>query len=272
MLSPAQALVEAGYPCSVVKPTALGKVKPAHHRKDDAYDAQCLAESAQRFLDKLVRYEVQPAVLEQVKLLYNERRRLVKEQSALSSTQAKNAFAGTDTGFINTLRTTRYRFLNQQIQQFEAEIERVIETEAGLAIRYRQLLSVAGIGPKTAWLWLYYFYGQDRLNPRRISSRFGMAAHREESGTSLKRKGRSSGHGSGEMRQLLTMCARSACLHHEHYRAYKQRKLAEGKPKLLITNNVRNKLTRVICAVWNQNTTYDAQKQQKNVDWRPVAA
>lgn len=268
----AQALVEAGYYCSVVKTTALAYVKPSHHRKDDLFDAQLLAEYARRYTDRLSRHEGQSIVLEQLKLIYNERRRLVTELGAIKSLEAKNRFQVCDTDVVSSIRQARHEFIQNQIGVLEFEIGRLIESEAGLQFRYRQLCSIAGIGSKTAWLWLYFFYGQDQLNARRISSRFGFASHLRHSGTSLRHKGYSAGHGNREMRMLLTMCALSACRHHRHYRDYKQRKLDQGKPKMVITNNVRNKLIRVICAVWNQKGIYDEEKLQKNYDRCPVAA
>ncbi len=59
------------------------------------------------------------------------------------------------------------------------------------------------------------------------------------------------------MRKLLTLCARSAGTHHAKYRRYKERKLAEGKASQLVTNNMINKLIRVVCAVWNEDAVFD---------------
>ena len=55
----------------------------------------------------------------------------------------------------------------------------------------------------------------------------------------------------------MTMGAPSAGVHHAKYRRYKARKLAEGKASQLVTNNIINKLIRVVCAVWNADTAYD---------------
>ena len=60
-----------------------------------------------------------------------------------------------------------------------------------------------------------------------------------------------------EVRKLMTLCARSAGTHHAKYRRYKERKLAEGTASPLVTNNLINKLIRVVCAVWNQDTVFD---------------
>ena len=68
---------------------------------------------------------------------------------------------------------------------------------------------------------------------------------------------RSTGHGSSEVRKLLTLCARSAGTHHAKYRRYKERKLAAGKASELVTNNMINKLIRVVCAVWNEDAVFD---------------
>ncbi len=255
----AEYLTQAGYRCVVEKTTILEKVGPEHHRKDDPFDAALILEYALRYRDQLIPYQALNPTIEQIRLLYRERRRLVKERTRIQQVAQQQAQHVIQVALLSGLWHERLALIKAQIQRLEAAIGALITGDAELRRRYDQLQGIDGIGSKTAWLWLIFFFGQGQLDARRIASRFGFAPHGRWSGTSLKRPGRSSGHGHGEMRKLLTLCARSAATHHGKYRQYKARKLAEGKAPKVVTNNLICKLIRVICAVWNQNGVYDRQ-------------
>lgn len=255
-------LTLAGWMCSVEKTTILQKVQPEHHRKDDPFDADLLAEYAYRYSDKLSLYQAPNPVIEQIRLLYRERRRLVTQRAAVQQLHTEQGYnrpwpPSQAEALLAQLRKAQRTFYDRQIQVLEQQMKTLIESDQRLKDRYEQLKGIDGIGEKTAFLWLCLFYGQVHLDARRIASRFGFAPHGIRSGTSQNRKAHSTGHGNSEVRKMLTLCARSAGTHHEKYRRYKARKLAEGKASKLVTNNIINKLIRVICAVWNADTVFE---------------
>ena len=251
-----------GWICALEKTTVLQKVKPEHHRKDDPFDADLLAEYAYRYQDRLCLYQAPNPTIEQIRLLYGERRRLVTHRAAVKQLQAEQGYnraaePSPAEAFAQRLWKEQGAFYDQQIAALEAQLQALVDADEDIHHRYEQVKSIDGIGAKTALKWLCLFYGQPHLDARRIASRFGFAPHRERSGTSRRRPGRSTGHGASEVRKLMTMCARSAGQHHAKYRRYKQRKLAEGKASHLVTNNIINKLIRVVCAVWNADAVFD---------------
>lgn len=251
-----------GWICALEKTTVLQKVKPEHHRKADPFDADLLAEYAYRYSDKVSLYQAPDPVIEQIRLLYGERRRLVTQRAAVKQRQSEQGYnrAGRPSqaeAFAQRLWREQRAFYDRQIEALEQEMDALVDSDEGIRHRYEQVKSIDGIGEKTALKWLCLFYGQRHLDARRIASRFGFAPHGERSGTSRRRGAHSTGHGMSEVRKLMTMCARSAGTHHAKYRRYKVRKLAEGKASPLVTNNIINKLIRVVCAVWNADTVFD---------------
>jgi hypothetical protein len=58
------------------------------------------------------------------------------------------------------------------------------------------------------------------------------------------------------MRKLLRLAAQSVATHEATFRQYYLRKLAEGKAKALVLNNIANKLLKVACALIRNNTNY----------------
>lgn len=264
-----QELTQAGWVCSVEKTTVLEKVSPEHHRKDDAYDAAGLAEYADRYTDKLCLYQPAESVVERLRQLYGERRRLVTQRAAVRSKQTQSEQLTLVSRQVEQSWQEQLAFYDGQIQQIEQAIDDLIASHRGLT-HYQQLLrSVPGVGKVTCWLWLILFYGQKQLNAKKIASRFGYAPHCNQSGSSIKKKTRSSGHGSSEMRQCMCMAARSMSIHHQKFVDYKQRKMDEGKVWPIVRNNLINKLIKIMCAIWNNDEPYKENHtsrfdQQKN--------
>jgi len=257
-----------GWICAVEKTTVLEKVKPEHHRKDDDFDADLLSEYAYRYSDKLHLYQAPNPIIEQIRLLYQERRRLVTHRGAVQQLQREQGYnrAGSPNQaerFAQKLWQQQRTFYDRQIKALEEKMTALVDSDEALRHRYEQIKGIDGFGPQTTLMWLCLFYGEQHLDARQIASRFGFAPHAAVSGTSRRRQGRSSGHGNAEVRKLLTMCARSAGAHHEKYRQYKARLLSKGKASQLVTNNMINKLIRVACAIWNQDGEYEQNHQSR---------
>ena len=58
------------------------------------------------------------------------------------------------------------------------------------------------------------------------------------------------------MRRLLYLAAMSMRTHRPPFQRYFARKVAQGKPKQLVLNNIANKLLKIMCAVLRNQTPY----------------
>ncbi len=248
---------ESRWDYAVVKTTALKKVSPDHHHKSDPYDASLLAEYARRFTDKLSLQKPTDRAIKQLKRLRKERRFMVDQRARLTQKISEAAYHDADMELITQYYQQQIDLLSRQIKSIEQQIQTLIESNPDLNHRYKQIRTAPGIGKVIGCFWLSLYAGEDQLNPRQISSRFGFAPHPYQSGTSVKGRQRSSGFGNGDMRRIMHQAARSVATHHEHYKAYYQRKLAEGKDEKLIMNNIINKIIRTVSSMWNNNVDYD---------------
>jgi len=138
-------------------------------------------------------------------------------------------------------------------------MQALVDGHDGLKRYFALLTSIPGVGPVTAWLWLFVFYGQPPLHHKQIASRFGFAPHSHQSGSALRGKPRSSGHGVAAMRAQMTMVARSVSTHCPKFQGYKKKKTQENKCGPIIRNNLINKMIKIMCAIWNSQTLYDPQ-------------
>lgn len=248
---------KSGWDHAIVKTTALKKVSPEHHRKEDSFDAGLLAEYARRFSDKLRLHQDSGAVARQLNRLQTERRFMVKQRASLKQKVSEADYHHACMEQIVQAYREQVRLLNKHIEEIEQQIQQLIHQTPKLKEVFYRLKSAPGIGDIVATKWITLFCGQQTLDPRKISSRFGFAPHKYRSGTAVHQRTRSSRYGDSEMRRLMTLAARSAFTHKEHYREYYQRKLQEGKPIKVATNNIINKLIRMLCAMWNKGVDYD---------------
>lgn len=249
-------LTDRGWKCAVVKTTATDKVAPEHHRKDDRFDAGLLAEYAQRYSDRITLTGPPKEAVKQLQQLYTERGRLIKTRGATKNRQQQAPHALVDSELLAQQWQQQLQLYNNQIDELESRMRQLVADHSGLQ-RYNELLeSIPGMGEVTRWLWMILFYGQEQLNHKQIASRFGFAPHRFSSGSSVRGKTRSSGHGNSQMRSCMTMVARSVSHHYERFANYKQRKLNEGKPWPVVRNNLINKMIKIICAIWNSGQPY----------------
>lgn len=251
------ALRAGGWPVAVVKTTATQKVAPEHHRKEDRYDARLLAEYADRYADHLTLAEAPDQAVEALRQLFCERHQLVKARAATKNRRCQSDHLLDCPQALAESWQSQLAFYDQQIQTMEARINQLVAGHPGLR-EYEQLLrSIPGVGKVTAWLWLILFYGQQTLNYKQVASRFGFAPHRYQSGSSVRGRTRSSGHGQARMRACMTMVARTVCTHTDRFAAYKKRKREEGKVWQVIRNNVINQMIKIMCAIWNTRQPWE---------------
>jgi len=92
-------------------------------------------------------------------------------------------------------------------------------------------------------------------NARQITSYCGCAPFPNQSGT-IDKGNHISRLANKEQKILLSQCAVSAIKHNKEMITYAQRKMAEGKSKRVVINNVRNRLIQRIFAVVTNKTPY----------------
>ena len=90
---------------------------------------------------------------------------------------------------------------------------------------------------------------------RSLAQYLGIAPNARQSGA-WSAPSRSRGYGPSTIRKLLYLAACSVRTHNAAYRQYFLRKVAEGKPRRLVLNNLENRLLRVLCAMIEHRQPY----------------
>ena len=227
--------------------------------KTDALDARRIAAYAARFADRAQLYQPPRPVLVELDRLQARRTRLVGViqvlQSPLSSSEGFFSPAeqrAEERGCAASLQAVR-----ADLRAVEAAIAALIAGDAALARCAERITSVPGVGPVTAAeVLLTTNEFQDRADPKRYASYAGVVPFERSSGQ-YKGRARVSPQANKAVKKLLHLAALSAVRYAPALKAYYERKVAEGKSKMLVLNNVRNKLIHLIFACVHNDRNYD---------------
>lgn len=250
-------LHQAGFQILLIEPIKIHRALGQGTAKTDPLDSLKIAEYAYRFRDKLKLWEPHEAIIEQIRVLLSTREQLVKQQTALSNSRQALQRKYIQTPAANASLDVMIQQAKEQIKQLEQEIKRLIKQHPTMANIVNLIVSAPGVGILLAAHLLVISEGFSQpITYRQMAAQLGIAPLEHTSGTSVKRKPRSRGYGPRTMRKLLHLAARSVVTHKRTYKLYYHRKLAEGKPKKLVLNNVSNQLLRVLCSMLKNNKPY----------------
>lgn len=256
-------LVAQGYRLALEPPLKVKRAFKVSGPKTDPVDSEQIAEYACRYEDELALWQPPQELIEHLRVLLSTREQLVQQsvahQNALKALRRKHV----RTPFAEQVYGDLLRELKARIQAVEREIQRLIAEHPTAHRLMVWLLTIPGVGLLlAAQVLVLTECGTQLVVYRPLAAHLGICPYPHQSGSSVWARPTSRHYGPAEPRKLLHLAARSVCTHNERFRTYYERKLAEGKCKRLVLNNVANKLLRIICAVLTSQTPYQADYPQ----------
>jgi len=151
--------------------------------------------------------------------------------------------------------------IDKQITSMKKEITRIVKQDEALAAQLKLLVSINGIGDKTAWALLAYI-GDITLfeNAKQISSYAGLNPSITQSGTSINHSSLSK-TGSARLRKSLYMPAMVAIRFNPLMVAFYNKLLSKGKPKKVALAAVMRKLLVLAYGVLKSGKPFDVNYQ-----------
>lgn len=226
--------------------------------KSDRIDAVRIAEYARKNVEELEIYEPLPEVLEKVRILLTVRDRLVKSRAALNKYPNELKQFAPELAKIARQNIEKTDCtLTAEIKRIEAEMQALVLADERLNRTVGLATSVPGIGRITALqLTIYTSFFTRYENPRQLACYCGVVPFEHSSGTSILKRARVNSMANKVLKRQLHLCALAAMTHDPQLRDYYRRKVEEGKSKMLVINNVRNKLVHRLCAVIKRQEPY----------------
>jgi len=158
--------------------------------------------------------------------------------------------------------TKTISYLTKQIEALEARIKDLMQKDVLLKKNFELLNTLKGVGLILSCQLIYHTNNFTRFASwRQFSSYCGVAPFEHSSGTSIKRRNRIHHIGDRKMKTLLTLASVSAIQCDKELKYYYKKKVAEGKPKMVALNNVRNKILSRAFAVIKRGTPYVPMQQ-----------
>lgn len=226
--------------------------------KNDKNDSRDIAFYTMTNIHKLRLSKIPEISLIELKLLFAEREKLMKSLRILDSTKEGIGYIPKE-AMRNVLKINA-KVINQikkAISKIECEMKRIISENEQLKIQNDLIQSIPGVGPQTAlYLILVTKAFQSFDNWRQVACYAGVAPFEYSSGSSIRGRTKVNHLADKKLKSLLTLCAMNAKKYDAEIKIYYERKVSEGKSKMLVLNNIRCKLIGRIFATVNRGTPY----------------
>lgn len=191
--------------------------------------------------------------------LLSSRSRLLKFKLSLSTSIAELKRVDPISGkVVEKAQKATLAGLSKSLKAIEKCISEAIGKEEDIKGNYELATSVKGVGMILAAQLIVYTHNFKRINKaRQLACYCGVAPFSYESGTSIRAGNHVSKFANNTLKSTLHLASISSIQHNPDMKEYFYRKVAEGKPKMVVLNAVRNKLLRHVLATVKSGEKYE---------------
>lgn len=227
--------------------------------KNDKVDSLRIAVYCYKNREDIKLWQPRRSVVESLKNLTTLRNRLINvlKQLKVPLNEAKGLMNKRDRDKVMSGCRSSVDTITKDLKALDKEIQVLIKSDQELNRLFNLVSSVTGIGPVTATEIIITTNEFKSINcHKKYACYSGVAPFEHQSGSSIRGKTRVSSMGNKTVKKLLHMGALSASRCVGDLKIYFERKVAEGKNKMLIINAIRNKLIARIFACVKHNRSY----------------
>lgn len=227
--------------------------------KSDKADAWEIANYAWLRRDELI-----PSVPPAKKIIELQRMMSLREQLIKQQTASKNLLKGMIDIVLDQVNDVsvgilkeNIAYLEKQITSTEKAMNELIKQDNTMITNYKLSKTVKGVGMVLAVQMLLHTHNYTRFeSSRQFAAYCGLVPYPYQSGTSIHGRNKIHPISDRKMKSLLSMSAISAIQHDKELKIYYQKRVEEGKPKMVVLNIIRNKIVSRIFATVNRGTPY----------------
>jgi len=250
-------LLFQGFPVSVEPPLKVKRAFDPIGHKTDPVDSQQIAEYAYRFQDELTTWKPKEEILEKIRQLLSVREQFTKQKTAIKNAMHAYSLQRVQVKLIPKAHQETLAQIEKQIARIDKELARYINEDPLISQRVSHLGSIPGYGMLLAAHLLVMTENFTKIQQyKRLAAFIGIVPYQHQSGSSVRKRAKIQHFGPMPSRKLLRLAAQSVATHDATFRHYYLRKLAQGKAKGLVLNNIANKLLKVACSIIRNNTRY----------------
>jgi transposase len=233
--------------------------------KDDKIDAQRIAKYALLHQAQANLVSVSGLTLEKLKDLQANRNRLKKALQSIKTTIEELLLVDPASGkTLQRVNKDAIKGLEKSLEQVEEKMSEFIEADPELKKKYDLVTTIKGVGKVLAITLLVYTDGFSKMvDGRKLACYCGVAPFEYRSGTSVLGKTGVSKFANKELKRILYLVSMNSVQYNQELKAYFERKVQEGKPKMSILNAIQNKILHQIVAVVKRGTPYQLKLDKK---------
>ena len=222
--------------------------------KTDKSDAKAICEYGQ--MNEVPLYtaltDVQAECLQLFRLLDNYLKKRTQTKNKLHGEEV----LGIPSKYVHQSLKRDLKHLNKEIKGIEARLLELVKQDQQHQLTL--LKSIPGMGMKTALFLIVVTDGFSKFETAsQLCSYVGITPTIRESGSSVRGRSRISKVGNKKLRNLLFLCAFSACKHNKACREIYERIVSKGKSKKLALIAVANKLLKQAFSIAKSGRPYD---------------
>jgi len=227
--------------------------------KNDKLDAQRIANYAMKNVEEAQVFNAPRKEIDKIRNLLSLREKLVETQTHLKrNARELNLFDKEVSKLSVSLQRNTLKGIELDLKNIEKQLDTIIKEDENLSRIFKLTTSVIGVGKVTA-LFLICFTNEFTMyaTPRQLACYTGVVPFEYTSGKSVKAKPKVHYMANKKLKKQLHMCALSAITSDPELKHYFERKVEQGKSKMLVINNIRNKIVHRICACIRNNKTFE---------------
>lgn len=237
------------------------KVRSIRHprQKSDATCSARIADYSTRNHGKARLWVPDQQAIVELRELLVARDRLIQIKHKLEVPIKEAKAMGNETVYNIQLSASReiISVTKNQIKEIERKIDQTLVDTPDLETNFALVCSIPGVGRYTGLFLILATHNFTKFeNARRLACYCGVAPFPYSSGSSIKGRNKVSHYANKKPKQMLHMAAMSSIRFNPDLNAYYHRRCEEGKHKMLLLNNIRNKLLHTVFAVVKRRTPW----------------
>jgi len=242
-----------------VHPLIMANYNPDFQRaKTDKVDAVKIMEYAFAHQHKAINYHLPERVSLELKELFLLRKQLVAHRQQSKNQLSAYKDSAVPSHYSIAIQNQLIRFLSDLVQKTEKVIKDLIKSDGSLYRKYLILMSIPGIGEVIAQHLLFKTEGFKCFKSwKSLACYIGSAPFEKQSGTSLKRKPRTSKKAykklKADLNQGVMSITRKGQLFYQYYTAM----IAKKVPHLVVINNLINVQLKTVFSLISKDELFD---------------
>jgi len=252
-------LISQQISCREENPLKIYRSKGMQRGKNDKTDSKTICRYVFEKRDSIEPTQLPDPVIVKLKKLLSRRDFIVRQKQSqmVSLKDQKMVLDPKHYELFQSQNKEVIAIFAEQIEQIEEEIVKTVEEDPEVKQNYDLAESVCGIGLITATYMIATTNNfKSFSNGRKYSSYCGVAPFLHFQTGIKKGKMKISQMGNKKMKSLLSNGVNAAVRFDPELKQYYERKLAEGKEKGVVINNVKNKLVQRVFSVVKRKTPY----------------